>query len=224
MASYSAALDRLMTSVRTRLPGALDTAIQNELFIVVDEFLKGSTVWRQMMLVPVQAGTVQYDLALDDQPALMDQLIGVWDVSNSVTPQPNDDNWWVTAVTQGIPVYATMPVPGSLLLKNSPSQAGNYAVITACTANAPTTKDGFPRVPVWICDKYAHTDWLDGLLGKMMSQPAKPYSNQQYAVYHLRRFRTAIARARVQANRENIYRGQRWRFPQNFSVRNFRRG
>jgi hypothetical protein len=54
---------------------------------------------------------------------------------------------------------------------------------------------------------------LDGLLGRMFSQPAKPWTNTQLSVFHMRKFKIGIAGARVEWTRNNNYRQQAWRFP-----------
>ena len=74
-------------------------------------------------------------------------------------------------------------------------------------------------VPKNFFDSLSGDDVLSGLLGRMMSQPAKPYTNMQLSVYHMRRFRDGIARAKVEAMHQNVYRAQSWRFPQTFARR-----
>jgi len=60
-------------------------------------------------------------------------------------------------------------------------------------------------------------DILDGLLGRMMTQPNKPYTNSQLAIFHMRKFVQACASARVEWQRNNTYRTQAWAFPGGFS-------
>ena len=52
-----------------------------------------------------------------------------------------------------------------------------------------------------------------GLIGRMMAQPAKPYANQQLAVYYTRLFAGAVAQARADVRHKHLYDGQTWRFP-----------
>ena len=204
--SYSPAIDRMMASVRPRLPGALDPAIQNELFIVVDEFLRGSLAWQECVDVQTQVGLSEYDV-VPDESAIILQLMSVEDKTEGC-----------------VGVQAGMPTPGVLKLQNPPTQTDLLKVKVSLTINAPTSSDGFPLVPLWLCDRYAQTAWLDGVLGKMMSQPAKPYSNQVQALYHLRRFRGWVSKAKVAAQHANVYRGQNWQYPQQFNVRHWHGG
>jgi hypothetical protein len=85
----------------------------------------------------------------------------------------------------------------------------------------PVTRDGIPVFPAWILSKYGN-DFLDGLMGRMMSQIAKPYSNTAMGTYHTKKFNNAMSQAKVEALHQNVYRGQSWRFPQSFQVRRFR--
>lgn len=213
--SYSAAIDRMMASVRPRLPGALDVAIQNELFIVVDEFFKGSLAWKECIPINVQAGTQEYDL-VPDTNGIVWELMACYQQLN---PAPGVSPWDQSG---SAPIAARMDVPGSLYLMNPVSQAGTIQAQIAMTVDAPTTSDGYPIAPVWIANRYAQSVWLDGVLGKMMSQPAKPYANPQLSLTHLRRFQAGIMKAKVLAQHANTYRGQNWKFPQTFAVRHQR--
>jgi hypothetical protein len=210
--SYSAAIDRMMASLRPRLPGVLDAAIQNELFIVVDEFLKGSLAWKECLAITTQVGVQEYDFD-PDVNSIVFELISSYQQTN---PTPTTSPWDEAG---SIRVPASMPVPGSLFVQTPPSQVITFQIKVALTVNSPVSTDGYPILPTWLCDRYAQSAWLDGVLGKMMSQPAKPYSNQQMAVYHLRRFRTGMAMAKVDSLHDNTYRGQRWMYPQSFATR-----
>jgi hypothetical protein len=113
-----------------------------------------------------------------------------------------------------------MPTPGEIILVMSPNVADTFTARCALTVTDPTTRDGYPDCPAWIINKYGN-DLLDGVLGRMMGQQSKPYSKPQLAQYHLRRFMGAISQAKVEAQHQNVYRGQSWRYPQSFSRRRF---
>jgi hypothetical protein len=76
----------------------------------------------------------------------------------------------------------------------------------------PVTKDGYVQFPAWVLAKYRNVI-LDGLLGKMFSQPNKPWTNSQMSVFHMRKFNSKVASARVEVQRNNKYRAQAWVFP-----------
>ena len=190
--AVDADITRLMKNVRVRLPGAIDTAIQLELFTAVDEFLKESNVWREDVEIDVTTDETEYSVE-SEESGRVNRLLYIKDAAD-------------------IPVYGTMEVPGELVLVNEPNLDTEYTVTVALTVKDPTDSDGYPRFPAWIMDKYM-SDLVDGVLGKMMTQIAKPWSNERMSIYHLRRFQAAKAKARSEADRKNVYRAQAWRFP-----------
>ena len=188
-------IDRLMDNVRVHLPGAVDSLIQREIFNTLDEFLKTSLLWTEEIPVDLSAGETIYD----------------------VIPAAGQPTQLITVVNpDGITVGASMAEPYVLVLQNTPTTEEELTATVALTVVDPVKTDGNPEVPEWIVTKY-YLGILDGVLGRMMSQPAKPYSNERLAIYHLRRFRDATAGARVDARRKNVYGAQRWRYPQNFA-------
>lgn len=188
--------NRIMRGARIRLPGALDDAIKEELFVVLDEFLQRSSIWQEEITFGVTSAKTEYELVPTGGTIV--QLIHV---ANS-----NDSR-----------VTASMPTPSAVQLSTAPN-TDTFTAKVALTVVDPTTREHEPEVPEWILTKY-HLTILDGVLGRMMSQPAKPYNNERHAVYHMRRFRNGIADAAAQVKRGNLYGGQSWAFPQNFAVR-----
>jgi len=194
-------LNRLMDNLRIRLPGAVDAAIQNELFATLDEFLQASNIWTEDVEFAVQAGQTTYEV-MPSGVAAINRLMGVVDQNQ-------------------LPVAVTMATPGEIVLVYEPTTVGTYTAQLSLTISDPTTRDGYPVLPDWILGFYAN-DFMDGVLGRMMSQIAKPYTNERMAIYHMRRFGGATSRAKVAAQHRNIYRGQNWRFPQTFARRKAR--
>ncbi len=194
-------VERLMNTARVRLPGATDTALQLELFTVMDDFFKGTNLWQEDIDFNVvgnsPAGTVYY--LTPTGPCIIDKLMWCYGVPTSNT-------------LRGTQIRAVMSTPGELVLYTQPSADDVYRATVALTVQDPTQRDGYVTFPKWVLDKY-RTVILDGLLGKMMSQPAKPFTDKQLSVYHLRRFKAGISEARVEGQRNNVYRSQAWRFP-----------
>lgn len=203
----NADMNRLMDNARIRLPGALDAALQTELFSVLNEFFQETNIWFediQFQVTPTSDSYVTNPDAYTYQLLPMDggtivRLVGVMDSS-------------------GFAQRASMPVLGELVLAYSPNQADTYTARVVKTITDPVTREGYPVFPAWILNKYGN-DILDGLLGRMMSQLAKPYSSPQVAVVHLRNFKQSISKAKAEAMHGNVYRGQSWRFPQSFASR-----
>lgn len=197
--SIRPSLTRIMNDAKTRLPGALEDAVKRELFNVVREFFQDSNSWQQDIPFSVAANTTTYPIE-PDGPGQINRLICV----------KNAD---------GRTVGASYPSMCHVRLFCAPSKVETYTATVALTVIDPVTASaGMPQCPDWVFDKYG-AGILDGVLGHMMSQPAKPYSSAQLALLHLRRFRSVVSMARIEAMHENLYRGASWQFPQSFAVR-----
>ncbi len=195
-------VQRLINNARVRLPGATDDAIQYALFATMDNFFKGSNTWLQDIDLEIPggdpAGTV-YQL-VPDNGALIDKLMWVFQKSTS----PN--------FVRGAGVSCAMSTPGELTLTTQPSSDVVYTATVALTVEDPTTRDGYVQFPAWVLAKYREVI-LDGLVGSMMSQPSKPFTNTTLSVFHMRKFNNKIASARVEMMRNNKFRQQAWAFP-----------
>lgn len=190
----TADLTRLMNDIRVRVPGAVDPVIQQEIFLVVDELLRATDMWQEDIPVAVVANTTNYDLVPSDQGMIL-RLIQLVDPT---LPQ--------------VPRAADMQVPGTLVLRVTPTQSYSWTATVSKTVIDPVTRTGYPEFPEWILQK--HRPYLvDGALARLYGQPAKPYANQTLAVLHQRRWQAALTNARQDARRFNLFGGQRWSFP-----------
>lgn len=197
----SADLNRLMDNLRIRLPGAVDDTIKLELFNVLKEFFDRSNCWYNDIEFAVTSGVKEYTITPLDLASPL-RLIGVVD---------NNE----------LALRAFYALPDQLTLDRAPNEDATYTARIALTVNDPVTREGYPDFPDWVLDKYMD-GLIDGVLGRMMSQIAKPYTNERMGIYHMRRFRNVMAQAKVEAQHENVYRGQNWRFPQTFARRRAR--
>lgn len=196
----SADVTRLLNNARVRLPGALDAAIRWEFYEAVNEFLQESNLWQQDISLAVTSSTATYTLG-----------------SPPVTPCAIHRLWSIKG-SDGLQRTGTMQVPGTLVLDATPQQADTYTVTVVTTVESPTDGDANPQFPAWIMTKYGN-DLTGGVIGRMMTQVAKPYSNPTMAVYYLKRFQSAMSKASVESRHQNIFGGQRWRFPMGFQTR-----
>lgn len=198
----AADIDRFMKTARVRIPGATDDALQLELFAVMDEFFKGSNVWQEDIDVAIAAngaaGTTYF--LVPSSPSTIDKLLWVFQV-------PTDTN-----TLRGPQISAAMSVPGELTLELQPNQAVVYRATVALSVQDPVSRTNYVVFPSWVLAKYRNTI-LDGLLGRMYSQPAKPWTNNQLSVFHLRKFKVGTASARVDMTKNNVFKAQPWRFP-----------
>jgi hypothetical protein len=197
----TADLNRLMDNLRVRLPGATDEALKLEYFSTMDQFFGATNIWTEDIDFEVTNDNKTYYVT----PSGVANIVRLMGVVNS----------------DGVTIAALMKVPGEITLVDYPNQSDTYTLQLALTVKDPVTRDGYPEYPDWILEKYG-VDIIDGVLGRMMSQIAKPYSNERMAIYHMRRFQNTIAIAKVEAQHRNVYRGQSWRFPQTFARRRAR--
>lgn len=211
MVTALADVNRLLDHARIRLPGALDAAVLFEMFALMNNFFQDTNCWTQDISFPVVSTSAVFEV---NPSAFTYNIVPTYGSINQLM-WVRDDN--------GRPVNAGMPIPGAILLRFSPSQAATYTARVALTVSDPVDANGFPVFPDWVLNKYG-TDILDGLLGRMMGQLAKPYTNQQLSMLYVKQFRSATLQAKVEAQRQNTYRGQAWAFPQAFRVRQTRSG
>lgn len=197
--------NRVFDTAKLRLPGALDAALQLELFHVCEDFLRETHAWKELIsfvsAVPTQSylgDPSQYTFTLTlPAGSTAVSLLGVYDDAER-------------------PYRATMPVPGEVILDSPPS--ATLKAYVALTVSDPVGTDKMPQLPDWVTELH----WpclLDGLLLRMMSQPGKPYTNLQLAVTHGRAYQKRKSQARVEAMRQNLYGAQSWTFPQTFNRR-----
>jgi len=203
-------INRLMDNARVKLPGALDAALQMELFLVMKEFFDSSNIWEEEIVFAVTPTS----LSRVTNPEAYTYEVVPTDGQITRLVSITDDN--------GFPQNGEMPVPGSIILTNSPNEAGNYTATVSKSVSDPVTRQGYPVFPGWVLDRYFDTI-LSGLLGQMMGQIAKPYSSPQMAKFHMSKFSVGVSRASNEHHHGNVMGGQRWRYPQSFTTRRFRR-
>lgn len=198
---------RLLNLSRTELPGASDAGIKAQLYDVAREFFKDSNSWYEFIQFPVLTGVQDYRITPRDE-GMIQRLAAVWDSNHITLPSilPHSD-----------PPSAVL----HLVYPQNVNQTGT-AVVTKQIVE-PTTNDMLPVAPKWLLPLY-HETILDGVLGKMMGQSTKSYSNDTLSTYHLRRFRDGIMQARVASERANLYGGQAWRYPNSFRTNSQRGG
>jgi hypothetical protein len=189
------ALERLMNDLRVKLPSARDDVIKQEIYSAADEFFKTSGVWREEITFPVTTTSLIYDIESEETYAKIHRLVRV--TTDDDTP---------------LPINAIMKVPHEVTLRYYPAVADTYIATVQLTIGEPVDSEGFPHIPTWAYDQYRES-LLDGTLGRMMSQLSKPWSNDRMSTYHLRRFRNAMAQARVDGQRTFLQGAQAWSFP-----------
>jgi hypothetical protein len=200
--------DQLMNLARVKLVGASDKGLAAEFFDVLSEFLSGTSAWTQDITVPYNTTTRVYPVFVSEGQII--RLLGVADWGSQV-PSPNTNP--ATAVV-GAPALLTSDF-ANIVFKNVPNTTGYFNVSVVVNTKLPTDKHMIPDAPDWLLPVH-HAGLLDGLLGRMMTQPEKSYTDKTQGAYHLKRFRDAIGRGRAATLQANTRGGTAWRFPQQF--------
>lgn len=201
-------MNRLMDNLRIKLPGALDSTIQFELFSALNDFFQQSSIWTENLTFIAQPTSDTY---LQNPDAYTYQVVPTMGSIVRLMSVVDSNNFAQAA---------SMDTPGYIVIAYAPSAANTYTANVALTVTDPTTRDGYPEFPAWILNKYGN-EIMDGVLSRMMSQVAKPYSSPQMALFYGKKFQAGISRAYVESLHGNVYRGQNWRFPQTFARRRY---
>ena len=194
----AADFDILVNTVRARLPSALDGVVRLELQNVLKEFLNESNAYVDELTISVVAGTQSYQI--DSFNGAINRLMALADSDNR------------PVACELVPPTTTSPFY-SVKLRDKPSSATTLTAYIALTPDPSSRPED--SVPDWLISKYRE-GFEDGVLARMMLQPAKPYSNLKLAEYHGRKYRRAVSQARNEALHAFKFRGQGWIYPRNF--------
>lgn len=205
MAINKTDLEQLLNQARVTLVGASEGGLKGAFYDVLSEFFNDSSSWSQNVQFSAIPTTVSYQLSVNEGRII--RLVGV--------STPNNPQQVAAGLPAGLFVPALMQDVGTIILANAPNTATTYIAEFVTNVAQPVDRNSLPQAPDWALPIW-HVGLLDGLLGKMMIQPNKSYSNKETGQYHLKRFRDAIARARVSKLRANTNGSQAWRFPQQY--------
>lgn len=199
-------LEMFLNQARIKLPGSSDAGIRAEFYDTLKEFFEDSNTWTEDITLDPVANTQDYTLVPVEDGQII-RLVGVWDA-------------------KFLPIPAFMQNFASIHLLHPPQpnqSAVPWMVRVVKNVTLPLTKDDLPVAPDWTLRVYSVTI-LDGLLGRMMSQMDKTFSDKERGVYHLRRFRTGIQIARTAQARQNTVGAQEWAYPRGWQNRTQRGG
>lgn len=196
----------VLNDCRIKLPGASDSGIRQELWGVIKEFLTDSNAWVENMRLNVVANTQTYDIVPREGGQII-RLLGVLD-GNRVPVAVTMPNFGQLVFTTPIQISSvSVPITDMTVGPNYPWYVGVVKTIAF-----PATRDDIPIAPDFVMRVYSQAI-IDGVLGRMMTQQAKTYTNLPQGKYHLQRFRDEIGIARSEARVQNLFGGQRWQFP-----------
>lgn len=191
--------DRIIMTARPNLPGVIDDAVRQELFMVCLDFFKRSNAWQEEIKFTLKPNCFTADV----QPfaGRIERLLYV-----------KQENRFV----QGATMEDIMS--GQIRMRSSVNEPTVYGAIVALTVTDPVTRDAYPIVPQEIVARYTE-ELLHGLYSRMMSQPSKPYTNLSLAQFYMTKFNGGAARALNALKTGDTLGSQRWGFPQTFSNR-----
>lgn len=195
--------DRFIKQALVRLPGASVAAIKGELFDVLNEFFGNSNAWLEDISITIMPNTTEYNVTPADGGQII-RLMSVLDQNR-------------------MPVAATMATFGTIVLAYSVNQTTTYTATVSKNVTLPNSKDNIPVAPDWTFSVYG-TNILDGLLGRMMGQSGKTYSDAKKSLFHLSKFNSGTNQVRIAVMRRNTLGATAWVFPQNFRTRSQRGG
>lgn len=192
-------ITRLLADVRSSAPGAMDVEMRGQLFAVLRDFCDETNVWQETIDVNVTVGNTAY--------VITPTLGSIIRLLNFYNPQDTYKRFATPA---------TMQVPGALVLQQSPSQDVLLTALVSKTVDDPVDAEGNPPIDSWIVQKYSEA-FTAGVVGRLLRQPAKPYTDKELAMYHLKTYRSMRSTARVEVLHQNLYGAQTWLYPQAFA-------
>lgn len=187
--------DQFINNARIKLTGSSDAGLKAELFSTLKEFLADSNCWIEGIDFQATAGERDYLLVPANDGQII-RLLGIWD-------------------RHAVPIAGFLGENfQTLRLVHAPSTTPDHQWHTKVVKNVvlPITRENIPIVPTFLFRVYGE-HILDGLLGRMMGQMDKSYSNSTLSTYHLRRFRTGIQIAKTATIRANTVGAQAWAYP-----------
>lgn len=211
----AADIDFLLNELRIELTGSSEAGIKQALWGAIKEFLADTESWIEQQQLLVTALVQSYNITPRDQGQVV-RLVGVLDGNLIPVPCVMSD-LGTLQVLQPITVSSIDTVVNPA----ATSATNPWLVCIVKNIVLPGTRDTLPIAPKFVLSVYSEAIKA-GVLGRMMLQPGRTYSNAPLAKYHLTKFRDQIGVARTQTWNQNLHGGQRWAFPQTFATRSQR--
>jgi hypothetical protein len=196
-------ITRLLDTARARLPGVTDGLLKLELMNVIEDFCQQTSVWQDCSCLCLVPNKCEYSIFSSDGNGEIYRII---DVESACSTAPR------------FTAQAWMPVPGVLKVGFIPSSSWDLSVITALVPSELGKTQNYPGVPDWFWQANIR-GITDGLIGRMMLQPAKPHTNPQLAQVHMAAYNRRLQWARMESVNGRVLGGQHWAYPQGFAVR-----
>jgi hypothetical protein len=196
----------LYDRARSELIGSSDAMVRNIMYDMFLEWFKDTTMWMEAIPGLLQPSTMLYYIMTGNPQSLGDPFpAGIIDKLVSVI-DPNTFPW-----------NADMPAPPVLRIQYPPNQPQTVWVTVIKNVARPEPGD-LPDVPQWVCDRYSEY-LLAGVMGKMMLQLNRPYSDAKEGTRRYQFFRQGVTMGKVATLRNNTWGTQKWSFPDFFRTK-----
>lgn len=192
---------RLYADVQMHATGVLNpSGIQPELFSIMRDFCQHTNAWSQTQDVVVSAGTLDYTLTVP-AGAAMKRILALQDITNGLQTPPVPVRWPIQFI-----------LPNTMRLVGSLQNTYTWRVQTSLYPVDPVDGNGDPQVPSWFLDDFQDT-LFNGVLSRLLAQPAKTYSNGPMAATRYRLYMKGRGEAAAAVLAANMYNGQTWTYP-----------
>lgn len=206
MSELYACIDDLIPELAVELPGATPVGIATAFGSALREFLSESAAWRvELDAFSLYGDKSTYYLDPPTPNSLILYVHGARFVkdgaSTPIHPLTQQDSAKVAFAAAGDPrfFHGYADYPGRISIYPTPAEDTEPCVIPTVSLTVAEPWDR--RIPLFVL-RYWRDVLFSGTVGRMMNQQDKPYSNANTAVYHLRKFRAGIVRARDMAGRQ----------------------
>jgi hypothetical protein len=194
-----------------RLPGASEALVNAETIQVIDNFCRESTAWRDMLYgfdisqndrdVPITIG--------DGSQRVVVGILRVYFDQRQLTQYSHVPFESTSSYPSG---WSTKPSDPSIVSLSAIPNKEHLGNLDAYVYQAPVDPVNITDDMTLLTEDFFEFIF-DGILGRFMSMPQKPYSDQRLATYHLSRYRDGVRKARSMANRGFTGNAQNWVFP-----------
>ncbi len=204
-------VDNLMNQLRVELLGSSDALLASQMYQVMTEFFNDSSFWTECVPIAALPNTTSYSVTPTEGQII--RLNGVVHITRDSTNNINGAYF----------VPCLMPEVGTVSAQHAPANPESWLADVVLNVSLPTLRGGVPIAP-----EYTLKQWFlaikEGILGNMMNQKDKSWSDAKGALYHLSKFRRYINEARSIKLRANTVGASAWRFPQGYRANSQRGG
>lgn len=204
------AISSWVNMILPRVPGASKALVEQEVTRTVENFCREATAWRQMVYgLHINEGDREVPILIDDGLTLeVIQIFRVYYERRQLTPYSHVP--WEISTNSPTGWTAKSSDPSTIVLSTIPARELTD-VLDAWVAVRPLNPVTNDNMPILTSTFWEYI--FDGAVGRLYSQPAKPYTSDKLAQYHLARYNNGLRLGLDQANRGFTGNAQNWVFP-----------